>query len=303
MEPASTAEPDPLNVLRALGWEADARPARVTVGWDTLLWRFVSARKPYALRLYRRFGESGSMEARAQSEALAMVGARAVGLPVPRIEARGSYQGVPVFILEWRRGERMLDHAQKRPWRIARLAYNFGRAQARIHSAPPPDGLVRYDAAWIRQNVTHRALAEAVIADADFTTLCHLDYHPLNVLVRGTKISGLLDFSAAAVTDRRADLARTKSALLAVPLPHDWKRYVFDPLRKLVAREWEKGYLREAGSFPLTPTYEALGIWLHFQEIEEAVADGRGWVDERDLAPLRAYRDARLRAAGLPEDG
>jgi Phosphotransferase enzyme family len=197
----------------------------------------------------------------------------------------------------------MLDHGQKRPWRIARLSYNFGRAQAKMHAIPAPAGLMRYDAAWVRQNVTHGALAEAVIADGEFTTFCHLDYHPLNVLVRGTRMSGILDFSASGISDRRADLARTKTALLAVPLPHDWKRYVFDPLRKLVAREWEKGYRREAGSFPLTPAYEALGIWLHLQEIEEAVADGRGWVDERDLAPLRAYRSARLRDAGLAEEG
>ena len=296
-------EPDPLAILRSVDWSADEPPVRITVGWDTLLWRFVSSGTPYALRLYRREADPARLEAAAGHEATAMAGARKAGLPVPRIEARGSFEGVPFFVLEWRGGERMLAHGRKRPWRIARLGFNFGRAQARLHTAVPPPGLRCNGHDWIEENVGHNALARRITAGGDFTTLCHLDFHPLNVLVRGTRISGVLDFRNAALCDRRADLAVTKTTLLVVPLPHDWKRPIFDGVRKLVAREWEKGYRAEAGDFPLNPDYEALGICHYVREVERAVAEGRGWAREQDMGPLRAYRAARLRDVGLDETG
>ena len=299
----SPLDPDPRDVLRTIGWEPSSPPARITGGWDTLLWRFERDGKPYALRLYRNDGPPAGLLAGADAEEAAMVAVRAGGLPAPRVEARGVFEDAPFFVLEWRPGERMLDLGQKRPWRIGQLARNFGRMQARLHAFPPPTTLRLYDESWLSRNVAHERLVRAVTADARYDAICHLDYHPLNVLVRGTRMSGLLDFKGAAVSDRRADLAFTKTALLAVPLPHDWKRPLLQRLRTFVAREWEAGYRQEAGHFPLTPAWEALGIWHYTREVESAVADGRGWAKREDLAALHVYRDARLNAAGLAARG
>ena len=303
LSPSPAPEPDPADVLRTIGWAADKPPARITAGWDTLLWRFEREGKAYALRLFRAHSAPERLAEVADAEEVAMIAVRRAGLPAPRIEARGTFADAPLFVLEWRAGERMLDSGQKRPWRIGQLSRNFGRMQARLHSLPPPAGLRTYDGAWMEANVGHRGLVAALTADGRYDALCHLDYHPLNVLVSGTRMSGLLDFSNTAVSDRRADLAFTKTALLAVPLPHDWKRPILQQVRKFVAREWENGYRAEAGDFPLTPAFEALGIWHYVGEVERAVAEGRGWADEQDLAPLRAYRAARLRDAGLDDHG
>ena len=293
-------EPDPHEILETIDWQAAADPVRITVGWDTLLWRFSTADgREHALRLYRASSHPAQLVLAAEAEALAMQAARAAPLPVPAIEARGMFEGIPFFVLSWQRGEMMLDYGQKRPWRIGVLSRNFGRAQARLHAIAAPPGLRKFDGDWLDQHVDHPGLVAALKADASFQTLCHLDYHPLNVLVRGKRISGVLDFANAAVSDRRADLAFTKNALLAVPLPHDWKRPVLQQVRKYVAREWERGYRAEAGEFPLTSAYEALGIWHYTSEVEQAVREGRGWVKEADLSSLHAYRDARLRDAGL----
>ncbi len=294
------AAPDPREVLASIGWEASADPVRITVGWDTLLWRFsTSDRKEHALRLYRASSHPAQLVLAAEAEAIAMAAARAAPLPVPAIQARGMYHGIPFFVLAWQRGEMMLDLGQKRQWSIGAMSRNFGRAQARLHSIPAPAGLRRFDGDWLDQHIANPALVEMLKADARFDTLCHLDYHPLNVLMRGKRVSGILDFANAAVSDRRADLAFTKTALLAVPLPHDWKRPILQQVRKYVAREWERGYRAEASDFPLTPAYEALGIWHYLSEVESAVSEGRGWAKEPDLVSLRAYRDARLRDAGL----
>ena len=138
-------EPDPRDVLATAGWAADAEPPlRITVGWDTLIWRFTRDGAPFALRLFRKTGPSPELEAAADSEQLAMKAAREAGLPVPKIEARAAFDGAPVFILEWRPGQRLLDVFSRRPWLIRRLGREFGALQA-PRPALPPWGYVSQD--------------------------------------------------------------------------------------------------------------------------------------------------------------
>jgi aminoglycoside phosphotransferase (APT) family kinase protein len=301
----ASIEPDPTAVLAAAGWDATSPPLRITSGWDNWLWRFSTADgRSHALRLYRRGGSPEGLAADAASEALAMDAARAGGLPVPRVEARGSFGEAPFFILSWRRGVPMLDYVKGHPWRLKQLARNFGRLQARLHALPPPAGMRHLDDRRLDATVSHAPLAGMLRGQCLFDTFCHLDFHPLNVLVRGTRISGLVDFTGAAIADRRMDLATTKTLLLAAPLPPGPLNPIFRQLRKVMAREWEEGYRQEAGRFPLTPLFEALAITQHLADVEEAVAEGRGWARPGDLPALRAYRAARFRDAGLapPDD-
>ncbi len=294
-------EPDPRDVLSAAGWTADAEPPlRITVGWDTLIWRFTRNGTPYALRLFRKTGPSPELEAAADSEQLAMKAAREAGLPVPAVEARGTFDGAPFFVLEWRPGERLLDVFSRRPWLIRRLGREFGALQARLHAVPPPPRLRVFGREWLEANVRDPRVIEAVLPAARFDTLCHLDYHPLNVLAQGGRPTGLLDFGPAGVTDRRADLAFTRLTLLAAPLPPGPLKPIFNLARRYFARQWGAGYRAVAGSFPLTPAWEVIAADHYIHEVERAVAEGRGWAGESDIAPLRAFRAGRLKAAGLP---
>lgn len=286
--------PDPLAVLASLGQEVTGAPRQITSGWDNWLWRFTGPDgRDHALRLSRRSGQG------AANEAAAMRHAREGGLPVPRIEVDASYEGAPLFIMQWRPGQPLLDRAEARPWDLWRLAYNFGRLQARLHTLTPPPEVRVLDDAWLETVTTSPDLRLAVKRAWAPTALCHLDFHPLNVLVRGFKVSGLVDFTNAAVTDPRIDLGFTKTALLAVPLPKTWKRPLLQLGRGTFARAWASGYRREAGDFPLSPEFEALGIEHYVGEVEQAVAAGRGWAKGEDLDGLRAYRAARFREAGL----
>lgn len=230
-----------------------------------------------------------------------MRAARAGGLPVPDVQATGTFEGAPFFVLEWMGGVTAVDMALKAPWRMARVARALGAAQARFHAIPPPAGLPERGTAWIEATIAHPGLRAALLRESRADTFCHLDFHPLNVLGQGTTVTAILDFAAAGVSDRRADLAFTNTALLDIPAPPGPTRPVMQLLRRVYNKNWRKGYASVAGSFPLTPLFEALGIYYYFGEVSRAVEEKRGWVQARELDALRKKVSERLRAAGLDD--
>jgi aminoglycoside phosphotransferase (APT) family kinase protein len=294
------AEPDPAAVLATIGWEARTPPVRITAGWDTLLWRFQgSGGRDHALRLYRHDPDNPRQAVAAAQEELSMRAARTGGLPVPEVEATGVYKTAPFFVLEWMPGIVLSDAAKSTPWRIPRLAQAFGAAQARLHRLPPPDGLLARGNDWLDRYVSHPALRDALKRESHLDTFCHLDYHPLNVLGRGSRLSGILDFGNAAIGDRRMDLAVTQSLLVGTPLPKDRLRPMIDVMRRLFLRSWRKGYTATAGDFPLDPLFAAFGAYYAWHEAARAVGEGRGWLSAEDVRMLSHRLGAALRAAGL----
>jgi aminoglycoside phosphotransferase (APT) family kinase protein len=291
-------EPDPRDVLSALGVTPAGPCDRVSGGWDTLIWRFpTDDGRFHALRLYRGSGE-GDRDA-AVRERAAMQAAAAGGLPVPSLDAHGEFEGRPAFVLEWMAGQTLFDLAKAKPWSLPVLARAMGRTQAQLHRLPPPEGLPRLDPPWLARNIEHPGLRDAMIAEARADTFCHLDYHPLNVMGRGREVTGVLDWTNAAITDARVDLAFTHTALLELPLPRGPLNLAFQQVRRLFYRYWRQGYEAEAGSFPLGPLWKALGIYRYCGEVETAVREGRGWATEESLAKLCEVRDRRLAEAGL----
>jgi aminoglycoside phosphotransferase (APT) family kinase protein len=75
--------------------------------------------------------------------------------------------------------------------------------------------------------------------------LLHLDYHPLNVLVKHGAISAILDWTNARAGDPRCDLARTESILTFAPLPHPGTQAT-DTKEALISG-WRRGYTASAG--------------------------------------------------------
>lgn len=291
---------DPAAVLGELGFPPVGEVRRITSGWDTLTCRLATADgRTHALRLHRPQADFEKNAEGAAQEALAMRHARAAGLPVPEVEFIGAWRDRPALITAWAPGRTLLDIAGSRPWRLPVVASDLGRAQARLHATPPPAGLRSRDAAWVRDTVDYPALREALLRSGRFDSFCHLDFHPINVLADGTGITAILDWSGTAVTDRRADLAFTSTALRLVPLPPSPLRPVFQVARRLFHHYWRKGYEREAGTFPLDPVFLALGAWQYARETELAVGEGRGWVTAAELATLQRQRDRALREAGL----
>ena len=289
--------PDPQAVLAALGWTATAPPQVLAGGWDNHLWRFATHDgAAHVLRVYREAGPSA--EARAANEAAAMQAAGVVGVPVAVNESIGIFEGAPAFVQSLVPGRTLLDAIKHRPWRLAASAREFGALQARIHRGEPGDAVRRIDAANARVAIGAGPLADALAGEARIDALCHLDYHPLNVLAQGG-ITAVLDWTNAAFTDRRADLAFTETALLRIPLPPSPINPLLTAIRRPLHRHWREGYRSEAGDFPLTPLFQAASVVMFLADLEGAVREGRGWASAADVETMRAEGDRLLRLAGI----
>ncbi|MCC7364638.1 MAG: aminoglycoside phosphotransferase family protein [Dehalococcoidia bacterium] len=294
-----TGEPDPACALASVGWEAVAGFHPVSGGWDTHLWRFETGDgRHHVLRMYRAGSSLAEyLAAIARNEVAALRGLAAAGIPVPAVEAEGELDGAPFTVQSWIEGEPLMDLIGRRPWQVLRLGERFGRLQARLHEVRPA-GVVELDERqWLtklRRPPLVEALRRAAVPDA----FCHLDYHPMNVMIDGRKLT-VLDFTNARMADRRLDLAKTRLLLLISPLPPSRLNPLLQVFRRLFARGWERGYRAEAGQFPLSPLFEAGATALHLLDVESAVRDGRGWATVADIHTIRRHYGLQLRAAGL----
>ena len=270
----------------------------MTGGWDNHLWRFATDDgAEHVLRVYREAGPEA--EARAANEAAAMQAASSSGVPVAVNETIDTFEGAPAFVQSLVPGVTLLDAIKRRPWRLAALAREFGAQQARIHRGAPGDAVRRAHAVNARVALGAGPLADALAREAQIDALCHLDYHPLNVLASGGSITAVLDWTNAAFTDRRADLAFTETALLRIPLPPSPVNPLLTAIRRLLHRHWREGYRAEAGDFPLTPLFQAASVMMYLTDLEAAVREGRGWASAADVETMRAEGDRLVRAAGI----
>lgn len=290
---------DPRQALAALGFEDTSEPQRVMGGWDTLLWRF---RTPdggeHALRLYIL---PGAQETR-RRERLALDVCAAAGLPAPRPEAAGEYQGMPVMVQTWCPGTPMLSLLEKRPWQVWKLGRLFGQAQARMHAIPPPpefvatapdDWLVRVASGYDDVVEHARSLRPST------GSLIHLDYHPLNLIVDRGRITGVIDWAYSAAGDPRADLALTVAVLMAAPPPPGPMRPLINLMRDLVIRAWRAGYRAEAGVFPDYRPFLAWAGAMMLGEMEALVGQSHVWGTEKDVATFRRLVGVWARQAGV----
>lgn len=292
---APTTEVDPVDVLRRAGWAQPPELTQIQGGWDTHIWRFgTDDGKAHGLRLYR---PGDMIDEKARREGLTMKALRAARLPAPELEASGVYEGLPYFIISWLPGVPVVTILEKKLWRLYSLALQFGRMQARYHRLAPQE-LAYEDGAWTYLE-RYPEISAAVKARASEDALCHFDYHPINVLADSRGISGIIDFSFSGLADRRADLGRTLALLTVGPIPPSPLKPVLQLFRKQFATFWRRGYTAEAGNFPLEPLYEAWGGATFVKDIEEAVAEGRGWGTPADVQRIKDYVENRKRAAGV----
>jgi aminoglycoside phosphotransferase (APT) family kinase protein len=263
------------DILAALGVADVGATRRVQGGSDTSIWRVAVAGNDYALRVFGA-GEQEDCE----REATVMWSAWQTGLPVPKVSASGSWRGHPALLMDWAPGRTLFAELKRRPWRARRLGEAFGAMQAHLHHVEAPDVLADRPDDWIAWlGPDQPALAERLRASRyPAGALLHLDYHPLNVMTGGERITAILDWRNAAAGPPRADAARTH-AILCVDAPAIVAPPV-RPLLSLFASGWRAGYLQHGGSLDeMAPFY----TWA-------------GAVMLRDLAAKRSPADlARMR--------
>jgi Ser/Thr protein kinase RdoA (MazF antagonist) len=293
---------NPAAGLAALGIAAAGALQPVTGGWDTAIWRFTTPDdRAHALRVLRP-----EQAIRAGHEQAALRSAAAGGLPVPRVEASGIWEGRPVVVLSWSPGVPLVSAMERRPWLVWTLGRRFGEMQARLHRLAPPDELrddrprqwlarTGPDAERLLPRLAERGLRE--------DRLVHLDYHPLNVLALNGRISGIVDWLNAAASDPRLDLAYTEAVLATAPAPPGPLNPVIGLARRLFAAGWRRGYTSVSGAaWPdpdeLAPFLAWAGTVLA-REMGARLGRTHNRLDPADVALMRRWAARWRQRAGL----
>lgn len=284
---------DPFAILAALGVVDVTAATPVSGGQDTAIWRVEHSGLASALRVFR------PAQARmAHFEVSAMRVAVAGGLPVPEVRAEGMWQDRPALLLSWCVGRTLLGTFQKQPWRIRSLGLQFGRMQARIHAVKAA-ALQSHRGDWIGWVGPEEMPLQEHLRSLKQRTdaLLHCDYHPLNVMIDGREISGILDWPNAAAGDPRADLARTAVILRFTPgvTPSRVERVAVS----LFERSWWRGYRQAAGRVEgMAPFYAWAGAAIVRDQEGKIGLPGRT-VRSHDLDPLRVWTADWKRKVGI----
>ncbi len=294
------ADVDPAAVLAALGIPPAAAATPVQGGWDTLLWKVEHSGATYALRLFR-----AEQVETCRRETAAMRAAAAHGIPVPHLHAEGAWKDRPALLLSWCPGTVLLAALRQAPWQAWPLGIAFGRMQARIHTVPAPEPLRARREAWIEwagpdEHELKARLRTLCLADGLEDTLLHLDYHPLNVLVEGGRITCVLDWANAAAGDPRADLARTLTLLRLAPAPPGTPRLRLALLRLLLELARRRGYRQERGGWPggMALFYAWAGAAMA-RDLTPRLRQPRAWLTAHDLVRIHRWTVAWKRRAGI----
>ena len=255
------------------------------------VWRMQGKEGTFALRVLR----PGEHET-AIAERRAMDAARDAGAPAPAVVATGTWERRPVMLLSWCEGQPLRDVGRARPWAAFALGVACGRAQARLNAQPAPADLEA--AGWITRfgDPDPELSSRLTAAESSPAGLLHLDFHPDNVLVSGTEVTGLVDWTNAGGGDGRADLARTWS-LLTHRARGGARARATSLVWRLAAAGWHRGYEQVAGRQRDMLVFQiwALTGLLHSLRGEGAAAGDLTQL-ERRIARMR--KRAGMSAAG-----
>ena len=297
--PDIEAQLDPSHVLAHLGFPETSEPRRVSGGWDTLLWRFQTPDgREHSLRVYHL----PRLQPIAWRERIALETCARAGLPAPRVEAGGEFEGLPAMVLSWCPGRPLLSYVEQKPWALWRLGRLFGRAQAQIHAvAPPPEFAATAPDDWVSRVADEHAdlVAHARSLGLSTGSLIHMDFHPLNLISDGATVTGIIDWTGAAAGYPRADLARTAITLIAAPVPPGPLAPLLNLARSLIMRAWRSGYQTLAGPIP---DYRPLRAWAtatRLAEVEFVIDRPNVWGTQEDIRRFRRRLEVWAREAGI----
>lgn len=284
---------DPYDILTSLGVQNASDASRVTGGADTLLWRVVWNDQPYALRLLR-----ADQGARFDHEVALMQMAASSGIAVPDMVRQGMWENRPVMLLSWVDGRPLAEQLQANPASGWALGQAYGRTHAAIHQISAPastntDGWIE----WAGDEPELKARLYDLKSRP--ARLLHLDYHPLNVMAHGNRISGVLDWANAQFGDPRADIARTYTILRVEPYGPVRDSLKLALFRRLLERAWRTGYVQAAGQLDDMALFYAWAGAVMIRDLGVRIGQPGHWLESHHLDPVRRWRDAWKRRAGI----
>jgi aminoglycoside phosphotransferase (APT) family kinase protein len=281
--------PDPHAILAELGVTDVTRVTPVSGGWDTSLYRVELARSAYALRVFRP-----EQSTTCQREASVMRTLAAAGLPVPDIRAEGTARGRPALLIDWCAGRTVLAEVRATPWRVWSLGAQMGNTLARIHSFQVSDALADSLPDWTpRVEDALPSLVVEAVSQKRRRAVLHLDFHPLNVMCDGGRISGVLDWANVRIGDPRVDLARTVTLLRLPPTPPGTPRVLDRVARLVLEAAFRRGYGATAFA-QMKPFYIWAGAMME-RDLRPKLGRPGVWLAERDLQRIHAWTQRRLR--------
>ncbi|HUG14682.1 MAG TPA: aminoglycoside phosphotransferase family protein [Thermomicrobiales bacterium] len=223
---------DPVAILTGLGYDNPRSVEPVGGGRDTTIWRVEHGGTAYALRVFRP--EQAPVVPR---EVAAMRAAAAGGVPVPEVHAVDASQRHPAMLLSWREDRTVVAELASRPERAWELGVLSGELLARINAVTAPEKA----RSWREgPGAVEPPLSTRLDTLARGDALLHLDFHPLNLLTDGQRITAVLDWTNARAGDPRADLARSISILRL-------DTGELSPHEQSLARQYERGLRRGYG--------------------------------------------------------
>ena len=155
----------------------------------------------------------------AEHEARITEAAHKAGLPVPAVKEVIEVMGRAGIVFERVEGPIMSKAVASKPWRLSHYASMMAELHARMHSCQIP-GLPsqrEYLKTIIRDRISlpvhmKKTLLELLEQLSDGNALCHLDFHPDNIIV-SSQGPVIIDWVTAGSGNPLADVARTSLIL------------------------------------------------------------------------------------------
>lgn len=235
-------------------------------------------------------------QASADREAAAMRAARASGIPVPEIINRGTMADRPVLVTIFVPGHLTADAIFAAPTTAADLGTALGRTLAHIHLIPAPD-LGRKPDAWLDLAGDAIAPLRPILATTpDQDRLLHLDYHPRNVLVEGTTVTGVIDWENTHAGPPHADLARTLATLQVMQLANLVPPEAV-PVIEAFTTALVSAHDEIVGPSPLPAALNAWGMAMTVRDLGDQAGKPGNPITAETFVQLEAVRDAAINAA------
>jgi aminoglycoside phosphotransferase (APT) family kinase protein len=284
---------DPQSILVSLGINDAAQFEPVTGGADTAIWRVTWHDQFYALRVFRP-----EQRATYEREVAAMQVASNGGIPVPAVIRQGMWGNRPVLFLSWMAGKTLAERLLERPhlgWRLGRA---FGQMQAAIHKvAIPPDVDTTHWIEWAGD--TPELKTRLYNLKPRRAALLHLDYHPLNVMVEDTHVSGVLDWANAQFGDPRADIARTNTILRVEPYRPEGDSVRMALYRRILHWAWRAGYTQGGGVWNDMALFYAWAGAVMIRDLSVRIGKPGHWLENHHLDPVRRWQEVWKQRAGI----
>ncbi len=221
-------------------------PAEIPYGWDTHTYFFrlepgdapplpAGWTRPLVLRLYADADQAARARNDVAIQRFVVGRGFPAAPPLAIVDASESPLGLPFFIMERLSGEPMLHRITRNPLRAWGYFSRMAALHAELHRLDPAGWPLPQDGSLADRTLAMlRADAEcygfheldrhiAWLEDHKGTvipeerSICHGDYHPLNILVDDGGRFSVVNWGGAATGDRHADVANTMIELTLVP--------------------------------------------------------------------------------------